>query len=103
MYRKILIMLAAAGLGASVAACSGAVPGQSGASEQVAQTAAAGTSVAATRAVAVESATVPRSSSPTASLRLLTEPALGIGPIYELITGARSSVDLTMYELVRCP
>jgi cardiolipin synthase A/B len=99
MYRKILIMLAAAGLGVSVAACSGAVPGQSGASEQVAQTAAAGTSVAATRAVAVESATVPRSSSPTTSLRLLTEPASGIGPIYKLITGARSSVDLTMYEL----
>ena len=41
MYRKILIMLAAAGLGVSVAACSAAVPGQSAASEQVAQTAAA--------------------------------------------------------------
>ena len=99
MYRKILIMLAAAGLGVSVVACSGAVPGQDAASEQVARTAAVGTSAAATRAVAVESATVPRSSSPVASLRLLTEPALGIGPIYKLITGARSSVDLTMYEL----
>jgi phosphatidylserine/phosphatidylglycerophosphate/cardiolipin synthase-like enzyme len=32
-------------------------------------------------------------------LRLLTEPASGIGPIYNLITGAKSSVDLTMYEL----
>ena len=41
------------------------------------------------------------SSSPAAapSLRVLTEPKAGIGPIYQLITGARSSVDLTMYEL----
>jgi phosphatidylserine/phosphatidylglycerophosphate/cardiolipin synthase-like enzyme len=99
MYRKILIMLAAAGLGVSVAACSGAVPGQRAASDQVAHAAAAGTSVAASRSVAAESAAVPRSSSRAASLRLLTEPASGIGPIYKLITGARSSVDLTMYEL----
>jgi cardiolipin synthase A/B len=33
------------------------------------------------------------------ALRVLTEPAAGIRPIYQLITGARSSVDLTMYEL----
>ena len=32
MYRKILIMLAAAGLGVSVAACSGTMPGQGAAS-----------------------------------------------------------------------
>ena len=97
MYRKILIMLAAAGLGVSVAACSSTAPGQDAASEQVAQNAAVGTPAAAS--VAVESATVRRSSSPTASLRLLTEPASGIGSIYKLITGARRSVDLTMYEL----
>ena len=30
---------------------------------------------------------------------MLTEPEAGIGPIYRLITGARSSVELTMYEL----
>jgi phosphatidylserine/phosphatidylglycerophosphate/cardiolipin synthase-like enzyme len=30
---------------------------------------------------------------------VLTEPEAGIGPIYRLITGARSSVDLSMYEL----
>ena len=99
MYRNILIMLAAAGLGASVAACSSTVPGQGAASEQVAQTAAVGTSAAASASVAVESATVRGASSPTASLRLLTEPGSGIGPIYKLITGARHSVDLTMYEL----
>jgi cardiolipin synthase A/B len=33
------------------------------------------------------------------ALRVLTEPAAGIGPIYDLITAARSSVELTMYEL----
>ena len=99
MYRKILIMLAAAGLGVSVAACSSTVPGQGAASEQVAQNAAAGTPAAASRSAAGESATERRSSSPTASLRLMTEPASGIGPIYKLITGARHSVGLTMYEL----
>ena len=34
-----------------------------------------------------------------AFLRALTEPEDGVGPIYRLITGARSSVELTMYEL----
>jgi cardiolipin synthase A/B len=34
-----------------------------------------------------------------ASLQVLIEPQAGIGPIYRLITGARSSVDLSMYEL----
>src|SRR5580692_4457638 len=97
MYRKILIMLAAAGLGVSLTACSSTAPGQGAASKQVAQTSAGATSAAAS--VAVESATTRRSSSPTASLRLLTEPASGIGPIYKLITAARHSVDLTMYEL----
>jgi cardiolipin synthase len=33
------------------------------------------------------------------TLRVLVEPAAGVGAIYKLITGARSSVDLTMYEL----
>ena len=100
MYRKILITLAAAGLGASVAACSSTVPARDTASQQVAQTAAAGTPAAASGSVAVDSATERHSSSPAASLRLLTEPASGIGPIYKLITGAKHSVDLTMYELI---
>ena len=99
MYRKILMMLAAAGLGVSVTACSSTAPGQGAASEQVARNAALGTPEAASRSVGVESAIVRRSSSRTPSLRLLTEPASGIGPIYKLITAARHSVDLTMYEL----
>jgi cardiolipin synthase A/B len=36
---------------------------------------------------------------PAGSLRVLVEPRDGLGAIYRLITGARSSVDLTMYEL----
>jgi phosphatidylserine/phosphatidylglycerophosphate/cardiolipin synthase-like enzyme len=100
MYRKILIMLAVAGLGGSVAACSSTLSGQGAAAEQAAQTTSAGTSATATRTVAMESASERGSSNPAASLRLLTEPASGVGPIYKLITGARHSVDLTMYELI---
>jgi cardiolipin synthase len=99
MYRKILITLAAAGLGVSVTACASTVPAQRAASTQVAQTAAADTPAAAPGSAAVESAAQSRTSSAAASLRLLTEPGSGIGPIYKLITGARHSVDLTMYEL----
>ena len=33
------------------------------------------------------------------ALRVLVEPAAGVGAIYQLITGAKSSVELTMYEL----
>ncbi len=33
------------------------------------------------------------------TLRVLVEPQAGLGPVYRLIDGARSSVDLTMYEL----
>jgi len=79
LYRKILIMLTAVGLGAGVAACGSAAL-------QATPPAVSGLSLTAAHS--------------TASLRLLTEPAAGIGPIYRLITGARSSVDLTMYELI---
>jgi cardiolipin synthase A/B len=98
LYRKILIMLAAAGLGAGVTACGSAAP------EQIAAPAAASSSPAAAGSALV-AATVARPDSPgpaesaSPPLRLLTEPAAGVGPIYRLITGARSSVDLTMYEL----
>jgi hypothetical protein len=34
------------------------------------------------------------------ALRVLAEPQAGVGPIYQLINGARGSIDLTMYELV---
>ncbi|MGH3258435.1 MAG: phospholipase D-like domain-containing protein [Streptosporangiaceae bacterium] len=79
MYRKILTLLTAVGLGAGVAACGSAA-------SQAAPPPASGLFLTAAHSAA--------------SLRLLTEPASGIGPIYRLITGARSSVDLTMYELI---
>jgi cardiolipin synthase A/B len=34
------------------------------------------------------------------SLRVLTEPQAGLSSIYRLITGAKSSIELTMYELI---
>ena len=34
------------------------------------------------------------------SLRVIAEPQAGVGSVYRLINGARSSVDLTMYELI---
>jgi cardiolipin synthase A/B len=34
------------------------------------------------------------------TLRVLAEPQAGVGPFYQLINGARSSIDLTMYELI---
>jgi cardiolipin synthase A/B len=34
------------------------------------------------------------------ALRVLAEPQAGVGPLYQLISGAKSSIDLTMYELV---
>jgi cardiolipin synthase A/B len=34
------------------------------------------------------------------ALRLLSEPQAGVGQIYQLINGAKASIDLTMYELI---
>lgn len=89
MYCKILITVTAAALFASAGTGSGA------AKQQYAH--------AAVQAPAVTTAqpvwTRPSAAVRAASLRLLTEPNAGIGPIYRLITGARSSVDLSMYEL----
>lgn len=78
LHRKIPIMLAVAGL----AACSSASTGQM-----------------TTDAIANQPAAQAGSASSNGSLRLLIEPKNGIGPIYQLIDKARSSIDLTMYEL----
>jgi phosphatidylserine/phosphatidylglycerophosphate/cardiolipin synthase-like enzyme len=53
------------------------------------------TPASSTPAIAVHHAKPRRA----ASLRLLTEPEAGIGPIYQLVKKARASIDLTMYEL----
>jgi len=44
-------------------------------------------------------ANLPAASGGSGTLRAIVEPAAGVGAIYKLITGAKSSVDLTMYEL----
>jgi len=41
----------------------------------------------------------PAATGGSGTLRVLVEPAAGVGAIYKLITGAKSSVELTMYEL----
>jgi len=91
LYRKILIMLTAAGLVASVGAC--------GALQHIKSLTASSGPPASQSASTAAPAAGQQGSAPAGSLRLLTEPANGIGPIYQLISGARSSVDLTMYEL----
>ena len=41
----------------------------------------------------------PAATGGSGTLRVLVEPAAGVGAIYKVITGAKSTVDLTMYEL----
>jgi cardiolipin synthase A/B len=41
----------------------------------------------------------PATAGGSGTLQVLAEPKAGVGAIYKLITGARSSVELTMYEL----
>ncbi len=48
---------------------------------------------------ATHPATAPAASGGSGTLRVMVEPAAGVGAIYKLITGAKSSVELTMYEL----
>ena len=94
MYRKILIMLTGAVLAVGAGGCSSPVP------RQGAQRPASGpASGSASSASADATATARHPARRTGSLRVLTEPRAGIGPIYQLITRARSSVDLSMYEL----
>ena len=104
LHRTILSILAAAGLAVSGAAC-GTAAQPSTASAAASQTpasasrASASPAPAAARSASTATPVTGHASSSSGSLRLLTEPAAGIAPIYQLITGARSSVDLTMYEL----
>lgn len=96
MYRRFLIGLAAAAL-TGLTACNNAAVASSGAASTVAaHTAAASTAAAAGRAPA---STTGAKAAKARPLRVLIEPAAGLAPIYQLITSARSSVDMTMYEL----
>jgi phosphatidylserine/phosphatidylglycerophosphate/cardiolipin synthase-like enzyme len=97
MYRNILIVLAAVALAAGVGACGGA-PSRPSAQPVTASGPAPARSAAATGpAVAHHPAHHAARRAP--ALRVLTEPEAGIGPVYRLITRARRSIDLTMYEL----
>lgn len=97
MDRKILIAFAAAALAAGTSACGSASPQQS--AQPVQSGVSSPAPAAAPSAVTDTPGTVRQSPRRTPALRVLTEPAAGIEPIYQLITGARASVDLTMYEL----
>ena len=94
MCHKVVIALTAAVLAATAGGCSSAAlkpsaqPAVSSPSPTAAPPAAGGTP-----------ATVHTAPHRSGSLLVLTEPDAGIEPIYQLITGARSSVDLSMYEL----
>ena len=79
MYAKTLIAVAAAAAAVCASACNSAASAQN--------------------AQLKTAATVSGRAAAAPSLRVLTEPKDGIGAIYSVITGARSSVDLTMYEL----
>jgi cardiolipin synthase len=85
LYRRVFITLAAAVLFAGASACA------STAVRSGAQPSALAPMLTAARSTSAGASAPP--------LRLLTEPQAGLQPIYRLITEARSSVDLTMYEL----
>lgn len=97
MVRKVIVALVGVILAAGAAACGSVASGVGG------QPGAAGPSTAASQPVTtvapVTAGATRRPANRGRSLRLLIEPQAGIGPIYRLITSARSSVDLTMYEL----
>jgi hypothetical protein len=96
MYRNTLISLAAAAVLATGAAACGQAPSPQASGQPAAV---AASQAAAPSAPAAAPTVGRRSASGAAALSVLAEPQAGIGPVYQLITGARSSVDLTMYEL----
>ena len=97
MYRTIWVALAGvAALAAGGCSSAGSQQAQVPAS---ASSSAPDSSAASAAASATAPAAVHRPAGHAGSLRVLTEPQAGIGPVYRLISGARSSVDLSMYEL----
>jgi cardiolipin synthase A/B len=64
----------------------------------VAAAAAAILALAGCRPVSTTNASVPAAQAPAQSGPLITEPAAGFSPVYHLISHARHSIDLTMYE-----
>jgi phosphatidylserine/phosphatidylglycerophosphate/cardiolipin synthase-like enzyme len=97
VVRTIVTALCGVVLTASAAACAGTVS-QPGRRPGSATPPAAAPQPVATGRPATGGAS-PAPAGRGGSLRLLIEPQAGLGLVYRLITGARSSVDLTMYEL----
>ncbi|MGH3265503.1 MAG: phospholipase D-like domain-containing protein [Trebonia sp.] len=85
----------------AVAGCSGGSgtgPG-TGAAATVAAAATGKAPHSAAPAKAAPGKTASGTGTGVGSLRLLVEPGAGVGGIYQLIRGARTTIDLTMYEL----
>jgi cardiolipin synthase A/B len=100
MYRYLLSVAAGAALVCSVAGCGGSAAGQAATATE----SAAKSAPSATPAVAASSSALPvpattHHATRVGRLQVLVEPDDGIEPIYRLIDNARSSIDLTMYEL----
>jgi cardiolipin synthase len=94
MSRTVLTVLAGLALALGLSSCKVAL------TQPGAQPASPAPPAAATAAASASAAPRPAAPpAPASGLRVLTEPQAGIGPIYRFITGARRSVDLTMYEL----
>ena len=94
MPRTVLTVLAGIALVLGLSSCKVTM------SPSGAQPASSGPASSAPSSTAVTSSATPQpATAPAAGLSVLTEPQAGIGPVYRLITGARSSVDLSMYEL----
>jgi len=99
MYRYILIVLAAAALAVGAGACGGMPSQQSSPPAPVTASGPAPRRSAAATAPAVAHHAAHHPSRRASALRVLSEPRAGVGPLYRLITRARTSIDLTMYEL----
>jgi cardiolipin synthase len=92
MYRQILMMASAAVLAAAVGGCNLQSSSHARAGHHARTT-------ARRHHAARKHSGKHRHQHPAAAVRVLVEPHDGIGPVYRLITRARSSIELTMYEL----
>ncbi len=92
-YRRLLAPALALGAGLALTSCH--VQLNAGAPASPAPAGSAGVSSAPAASPAAAAAVPAAGGADT----LLTEPSQGFGPVYSLINSARTSVDLTMYEL----
>jgi phosphatidylserine/phosphatidylglycerophosphate/cardiolipin synthase-like enzyme len=93
MYRTALAVLGAAALAAGLSSCKITL------TQPGAQSPASAPGSASSPAAPATTTAAPAPAAGGAGLTVLTEPQAGIGPVYRLLTSARHSVDLTMYEL----